>query len=93
MLSKMLVVPLLLMTVTPSVEAAETKLQPDEARAIARDAYIYGYPMVDGYRIIYAYSVDRTGREFKAPWNQIGSTAAVYTPADKTVQTPNSDTP
>ena len=24
-----------------------------EARAIAKDAYVYGYPMVDGYRIQY----------------------------------------
>nr|WP_063573833.1 DUF1254 domain-containing protein [Luteibacter rhizovicinus] len=93
MLAKMLVVPLILMAVTPSVEAAQPNLRPEEARAIARDAYTYGFPMVDGYRIIYAYSVDRDGHEFKAPWNQIGSTAAVYTPADKAVQTPNSDTP
>jgi hypothetical protein len=66
---------------------------PPEARAIAKDAYMYGYPMVDGYRIIYSYSVDRDGKEFKAPWNEISSTARVFTPEDKTVQTPNSDTP
>ena len=27
------------------------------------------------------------------PWNQIYNTARVYTPADTTIQTPNSDTP
>ncbi len=64
-----------------------------EARAIAREAYIYGYPMVDGYRIQHAYFVDRQNPEFKASWNQIRNIPRVFTPDDKAVQTPNSDTP
>lgn len=64
-----------------------------EARAITKDAYIYGYPMVDGYRIQHAYFVDRKNPEFKGPWNQIVNIPRVYTPDDKAVQTPNSDTP
>lgn len=72
---------------------AQSNITPNEARAIARDAYIYGYPMVDAYRIHHAYFVDRNNPEFKAPWNQIRNTPRVYTPDDKTIQTPNSDTP
>ena len=64
-----------------------------EARAIAKDAYVYGYPMVDGYRIQYSYFVDRTSPEYKGPWNQVVNTPRVYTPADTAIQTPNSDTP
>jgi hypothetical protein len=64
-----------------------------EAREIARDAYIYGFPMVDNYRIQYAYFVDEANPEYKGGWNQVSSIARVYTPADTTVQTPNSDTP
>jgi len=64
-----------------------------EARAIAREAYIYGFPAVDSYRIEYGYFVDHESSEFKAPWNQIRSIPRVYTPADTTIQTPNSDTP
>jgi hypothetical protein len=66
---------------------------PAEARTIAKEAYIYGFPMVDNYRIQYAYFVDRTNREFKAPWNQIRNIPRVFTPEDKAIQTPNSDTP
>lgn len=66
---------------------------PAEARAIAEEAYVYGFPMVDNYRINYAYFVDRTNAEFKAPWNQIRNIPRVFTSDDKTVQTPNSDTP
>jgi hypothetical protein len=68
-------------------------IAPPEARAIAKEAYIYGFPLVDSYRILYSYFVDRDNPEFKGPWNQISNTARVYTPADKAVQTPNSDTP
>jgi hypothetical protein len=64
-----------------------------EARAIAKEAYIYGFPMVDNYRIQYGYFVDRQNSEFKAPWNQICNIPRVYTPADTAIQTPNSDTP
>lgn len=64
-----------------------------EARAIAKEAYIYGFPLVDNYRIQYAYFADRGGPEYKAPWNTIFNNARVYTPDDKAIQTPNSDTP
>jgi hypothetical protein len=63
------------------------------ARAIAKEAYIYGFPMVDNYRILYAYFVDRDNPEYKGPWNQIVNIPRVFTPEDKAVQTPNSDTP
>jgi hypothetical protein len=72
---------------------AQTGVTPAEARAIAKEAYIYGFPMVDSYRIQYAYFVDRQGKQFKASWNHLINTARVYTPADTAIQTPNSDTP
>ncbi|MFO1060980.1 MAG: DUF1254 domain-containing protein [Dongiaceae bacterium] len=68
-------------------------LTPKEAREIACEAYIYGFPLVDSYRINHAYFVDRGSSEFKAPWNEIASIARVFTPEDKAIQTPNSDTP
>jgi hypothetical protein len=80
------------MTATKQIPLAEG-LTGAEARAIAREAYIYGYPMVDGYRIQYAYVVDRDNPQFTAPWNHIYNTPRVYTSDDKTAQTPNSDTP
>jgi hypothetical protein len=63
-----------------------------EARAIAKEAYIYGFPMVDSYRIQYAFFIDSGNSQFKAPMNQIMSLAGLATPADTAVQTPNSDT-
>jgi hypothetical protein len=68
-------------------------VSPEQAREIAKEATIYGFPLVDNYRIQYAYFVDQHNREYKAPWNTIASSARVFTPEDKAVQTPNSDTP
>ena len=64
-----------------------------ELREIIKEAYIYGFPMVDSYRIQYSYFVDPIDPEFKGTWNRPHSTARVYTPQDKAMQTPNSDTP
>ena len=66
---------------------------PADARAIAKDAYVYGFPMVDSYRIQHAYLVDKDNPEYKGAWNQVHNTARVFTPDDKAIQTPNSDTP
>jgi len=71
---------------------AQAGVSPVEARAIAKEAYIYGFPIVDNYRIQHAYWVDRANPEYKAPFNQIWNSARLFTPADKAIQTPNSDT-
>jgi len=34
-------------------------LTADEVRAIAKEAYIYGFPMVDNLRVQYAYFTDK----------------------------------
>jgi hypothetical protein len=38
---------------------AQTTVTPEEARAIAKEAYVYGFPMVDHYRIQYSYFQDK----------------------------------
>ncbi|KGQ18572.1 hypothetical protein LF41_598 [Lysobacter dokdonensis DS-58] len=83
----------------PTAPAASTAGTPaattiaDETRAIAKEAYIYGFPMVDSYRVQYAYFVDKGNAEYKGGWNEIHNTARVYGPKDTAIQTPNSDTP
>ena len=84
---------LMSLVVATSAFATEPKLSPKEAKAIAKEAYIYGFSVVDNYRVQHAYFVDRDNPEFKAPWNQIRNEPRVYTPEDVAIQTPNSDTP
>ncbi len=71
--------------------AAEPTLA--EVRTIAKEVYIYGYPMVDNYRVQHSYFVDTKNPEYKAPYNQLFNIPRVFTPEDKAIQTPNSDTP
>jgi hypothetical protein len=59
-----------------TMESSELSL--DSITAIAKEAYIYGYPMVDNYRIQYGYYVDSTNSEFKAPWNHLKNVASVF---------------
>ena len=76
-----------------------TKLDPQiaptlaETRAIAKNAYIYGYPMVQVYLTMYAFSIDTHNPQYKGPFNAPLSFARVFTPDDSAFVTPNSDTP
>ena len=81
----------------PSSEPAASsptskRVTPVEARAIAKEAYIWGYALVDDHRIQYSYFIDTKNPEYKGPWNTIGHNTRLYTPADTTIQTINSDT-
>ena len=66
---------------------------PAEAKAIAADAYVYGVPLVDQYKTMHAFSVDKTNPQYQGPFNSILNIARVFTPADTAFVTPNSDTP
>jgi hypothetical protein len=86
-------VTLLLSVVAFQDACTTTEVTPEEARAIAREAYIYANPVVDSYRILYSYFVDQSSPDYKASWNEIKNIPRVYTHEDRAVQTPNSDTP
>jgi len=57
----------------PSPTSSEpTRDFPDakEKLAIARDAYVYGLPMVMNYKTLYQYAVDTESPDYKWPLNQ-----------------------
>lgn len=64
-----------------------------EAYEIAKEAYIYAFPMIAGYKAMYQFSVDKTSSQYKGGFNTIHNTAQVFTPKDTAIVTPNSDTP
>lgn len=71
----------------------QSKLSPDEAKTIAKEAYIYGFPMVMNYKTMYMYTLNEQSPEYRGPFNQKACAARLFTPDDKAVVTPNSDTP
>lgn len=65
----------------------------EAARVIAKEAYVFGVPMVDCYKTMYTFSVDASNPQYKGPWNTVLNIARVFTPDDTAFITPNSDTP
>lgn len=71
----------------------ETSLTLEEAKAIAKEAAIYAYPMAENYLSIYQFALNPEGADYKGPPNAVHNVARVFGPQDTGVVTPNSDTP
>jgi hypothetical protein len=69
------------------------KVTPEQAREIAKEAYIYGFPLIMNYKTLYSNTIDRNSGDYKGDFNQLSCEARVFTPEDKAIVTPNSDTP
>jgi hypothetical protein len=73
--------------------APEPSITPEEARTLAKDAYVYGFPMVMNYKTLYTYTIDESSPEYRGPLNEIACEARLFTPEDRAIVTPNADTP
>jgi hypothetical protein len=80
------------LAVMPTLSTAKS-VSDKEAQQIAKEAYIYGVPMVTVYSTLYEFSVDKGNPQYKGPFNSILNVARVFTPDDTAFVTPNSDTP
>lgn len=59
----------------------------EQARAIAKDAYIFSYPLVMNYQTLYAQALE--GDKDFGKWLHLG----LSSPKDTDIVTPNNDTP
>ena len=64
-----------------------------ETRAIAEQAYIYGFPMIAAYKAMYEFNVDKSSPQYKTGFNEIWNDSKTFTPKDTAIVTPNADTP
>ncbi len=64
-----------------------------DTAAISKEAFLYGLPMVMNYAAMYDMNLDTKSSQYKGPPNTLVNIARVFTPADTSVVTPNSDTP
>ncbi|MGI9626718.1 MAG: DUF1254 domain-containing protein, partial [Longimicrobiales bacterium] len=74
-------------------DATTADLPAEEAEAIAKEAYVWGFPIAMNYKTLFNYTIDKENPEYKGPFNQISCAARLFTPEDKAVVTPNADTP
>ena len=74
----------------PATPAAtpESAVTPQEAQAIARDAYIYGFPIVENYKTLYPTRSTPAGRSTRRP-----STRSTTPPGSTPRRTPPSSPP
>lgn len=66
---------------------------PAEAQAIAKEAYIYAFAMLESYNTWYRQAVDNTSPTYVGGFNRFRHYAQTFTPANRDVVTPNNDTP
>lgn len=82
-------------TPAPAAEAAGsgTTEEDAEARAIAKEAYIYGFAMLENYNTLYKQVADTKAPEYVGGVGTFRHYAQLYTPDNHDVVTPNNDTP
>ena len=71
----------------------EAGLKPDEAKAIAKEAYIYAYPMLMGYRSLYYTIIDKKSPGYRSDSNMITHDRRPADDTRKDVVSMNADTP
>jgi hypothetical protein len=76
---------------TTATEAIASGITPAVAHDIAKEAYTFGYPLVESYRRLYACFVNRDNADFKGPWNHVHHDAPVQAASRARTPMPNLD--
>ncbi|ULQ52122.1 DUF1254 domain-containing protein [Flavihumibacter fluvii] len=75
---------------TDSTNAA-AQPTPEAVEKLVQEAYFHCFPIVENYKAMYAYAVDKSSPKY-LPFNTAYKSTALYSPADKFVVSPNNDT-
>ncbi|HTC30010.1 MAG TPA: DUF1254 domain-containing protein [Candidatus Acidoferrum sp.] len=68
-------------------------VQATNVQAVAKDAWIYAYPMLMNYQTLYGQAVDSTSSQYVGGFNVFRNYAQFFTPDNRDIVTPNNDTP
>lgn len=69
------------------------EVSPEEAQAIAAEAFIYAYAMLYGYKALFAQAVDPAANGYVGGFDRYRHFSRTTTPQDRDIVTPNNDTP
>ena len=83
---------LLLAQAIGAVATRADTVNPEEARSIAKDAYIFAYPVALQYHTLYIQAVDAKAKEYVGGFGKYRH-YGMSTPDTKDIVTPNNDTP
>lgn len=72
--------------------AGATQLSAKELKSITKEAYIYTYPMMESYKMIYLLKVWKDSPVYETPFNELSHNAVLLGPEYTTMVRPNNDT-
>lgn len=70
----------------------EDNLTPEQAKQITEEAYIYAYPMLDHYKMMFALAIYPESGAYEAPFNVLKNTYDLKGPEHTVIVRPNNDT-
>ncbi|MCK4749590.1 MAG: DUF1254 domain-containing protein, partial [Bacteroidales bacterium] len=70
----------------------EAALTPEQAKQIAEEAYIFAFPMIDNYKMMFAQAIYEKSPAYEAPFNTLKNKAILLGPEYTTIVRPNNDT-
>jgi hypothetical protein len=73
--------------------ASAVEISPADARAIAKEAYIYAFAPLESYNTWHKQAVDKAAPEYVGGFNTFRHYSEPYTPSNHDIVTPNNDTP
>ncbi len=87
-----LIAVVLSMTLSSALYAQKAEVSPKEAKAIAEEAYIYAFPILDQYKMLFVMAVWEKSPAYEAPFNQMKNKAILLGPEYTAIVRPNNDT-
>jgi hypothetical protein len=87
-----LIAVVLAMTLSSALYAQKAEVSPNEAKAIAEEAYIYAFPMLDNYKMLFVQAVWEKSPAYEVPFNQMKNKAILLGPEYTAIVRPNNDT-
>ena len=75
-----------------SCQQKATELTPDEAKEITKEAYIYAYPMLEHYKMMFVAAIWKESPAFDAPFNEMKNKGVLLGPEYTAIVRPNNDT-
>jgi hypothetical protein len=75
-----------------SCDQNKEELTPKQAEQIAEEAYIYAYPMIDHYKMMFAMAIYPESGAYFAPFNIMSGKTSLAGPKDTVIVRPNNDT-
>ena len=70
----------------------EVELTPEQAKQVAEEAYIFAFPMLDNYKMMFAQAIFEGSPAYDAPFNTLKNKAILLGPEYTTIVRPNNDT-